>query len=139
MIVRDYHVAKETPRKVGTRQWDSVCLLLKDDGMGFSFHVTTIYAGAEVPMHYRNHLESVYCISGEGSIEDLATGERHAIRPGIVYALDANDPHVLRADSELVLACVFNPPLIGLEVHDETGAYPPETGAVALPPAGATP
>ena len=45
--------------------------------MGFSFHITTIYAGAELPMHYKNHLECVYCISGEGSIEDLATGQVH--------------------------------------------------------------
>ena len=33
--------------------------LLKDDGMGFSFHVTTMYAGEELHMHYQNHLEAV--------------------------------------------------------------------------------
>jgi L-ectoine synthase len=98
--------------------------------MGFSFHITTIYAGADLPMHYKNHLESVYCVSGEGSIEDLETGETHAIETGVMYALDRNDRHVLRARTEMVMACVFNPPLNGLEVHDESGAYPLQAEAV---------
>lgn len=126
MIVRNYHALKDTDRRVDSDGWSSVRLLLKDDAMGFSFHITTIYAGAELKMHYRNHLESVYCIAGEGSIEDLETGEIHDIRPGVVYALDKNDRHILRARSEMTLACVFNPPVTGREVHDETGAYPLE-------------
>ncbi|HSM20518.1 MAG TPA: ectoine synthase [Hyphomicrobiales bacterium] len=130
MIVRDLHKEKLTRRRVDTPNWNSVRLLLRDDGMGFSFHITTIYTGAELPMHYRHHLESVYCISGKGSIEDLATGERHEIRPGVVYALDQHDRHVLRAETEMVMACVFDPPLNGQEVHDETGAYPLEAEAV---------
>ncbi|MDX1483608.1 MAG: ectoine synthase [Alphaproteobacteria bacterium] len=124
MIVRDYHTAKNTQRRVDSEGWHSVRLLLKDDGMGFSFHITTIYEGAELEMHYRHHLESVFCISGEGSIENLDTGEVHEIGPGIVYALDRHDHHVLQAKSEMVMACVFNPPVTGQEVHDETGAYP---------------
>jgi L-ectoine synthase len=98
--------------------------------MGFSFHITTIYAGAELPMHYKNHLEAVYCISGEGSIEDLATGRVHEIRPGVLYALDQHDRHILRGRTEMVMACVFNPPVTGREVHDETGAYPLEAEPV---------
>ena len=124
MIVRDYHDAKQSERRVDSDGWHSVRLLLRDDGMGFSFHITTIHEGAELTMHYKNHLESVYCISGEGSIEDLAGGEIHDIRPGIVYALDNNDRHILRAQTEMTMACVFNPPVTGQEVHDESGAYP---------------
>jgi L-ectoine synthase len=130
MIVRKLDEAKTGRRLVRTPGWNSVRLLLKDDRMGFSFHITTIYAGAELPMHYRNHLESVYCVSGEGSIENLDTGETFEIHPGVMYALDRNDPHVLRATSEMTMACVFNPPLNGLEVHDETGAYPLQAEAV---------
>lgn len=132
MIVRDLNEAKKTSRRVDTPGWNSVRLLLKDDGMGFSFHITTIYAGAELPMHYKNHLEAVYCISGTGSVEDLATGTIHAIKPGVVYALDQHDRHVLRADpaADMVMACAFNPPLNGREVHDETGAYPLAAEAV---------
>lgn len=131
MIIRDFNLAKDTERQVNTVGWNSVRLLLKDDGMGFSFHITTIYAGAELEMHYRHHVESVYCIAGNGSVEDLKTGEVYAIRPGVMYALDKNDPHVLRADSEMTMACVFNPPLNGREVHDESGAYPLTAEAVS--------
>jgi len=130
MIVRKLEQAKTGRRLVETAGWNSVRLLLKDDGMGFSFHITTIYAGADLPMHYRNHLESVYCVAGEGSIEDLETGEKFLIQPGVMYALDRHDRHVLRASSEMTMACVFNPPLNGLEVHDETGAYPLQAEAV---------
>lgn len=126
MIVRD--LAKEilTERRVDSDGWSSVRLLLKDDGMGFSFHITTIHAGAELKMHYKNHLESVFCMEGTGSIEDLATGERHEIRPGVMYALNKNDAHILRADASgpMLMACVFNPPVTGKEVHGADGAYP---------------
>lgn len=126
MIVRDYNKEKDSDRRVDSEGWSSVRLLLKDDGMGFSFHITTIEEGAELKMHYRHHLESVYCVSGEGSLEDIETGEKHEIKPGVVYALNNNDRHILRARTELTMACVFNPPVTGREVHDETGAYPLE-------------
>ncbi|MBA3069223.1 MAG: ectoine synthase [Hyphomonas sp.] len=129
MIVRDLAKESLTRRRVDGTGWTSVRLLLKDDGMGFSFHITTIHAGAELQMHYKNHLESVFCMEGTGSIEDLATGERHAIRPGVMYALNENDKHVLRADASgpMMMACVFNPPVIGNEVHGPDGAYPTES------------
>lgn len=131
MIVRDLAQARAGERCVtgpdvkGGPGWESTRLLLKDDGMGFSFHITRIFEGAELHLHYQHHLESVYCISGEGSIEDLATGEVHQIKPGVVYALDQHDKHILRATKEMEMACCFNPPVTGKEVHDETGAYPP--------------
>ena len=130
MIVRDLAQAVETRRRVVSEGWESTRLLLKDDAMGFSFHITTIYAGAELPMHYQNHVEAVYCISGEGSIEDLATGQVHQLRPGMLYALDKHDRHILRGRTEMVTACVFNPPLNGREVHDASGAYPLEAEGV---------
>ncbi|MCA6107053.1 ectoine synthase [Bradyrhizobium cenepequi] len=124
MIVRSYHEAKDTERRVDSEGWHSVRLLLKDDGMGFSFHITTIHKGSELKMHYTNHVECVYCISGDGSIENLATGDIFEIRPGVMYALDQHDDHLLRANTEMITACIFNPPVTGREVHDENGAYP---------------
>lgn len=124
MIVRDYDTANKTDRAVSAEGWKSVRMLLKDDDMGFSFHITTIFEGAELHMHYKNHFESVFCISGTGSIEDLATGEVHLITPGTMYALNLHDKHILRAETEMTMACCFNPPVTGAEVHDETGAYP---------------
>ena len=130
MIVRTLDEARQTARRVVTSNWENTRLLLKGDGMGFSFHITTVYAGTETPMCYRNHVESVYCISGTGSVETVADGRRFEIGPGTIYILDQHDEHVLRADTELTVACVFNPPLHGREVHDDSGAYPLEAEAV---------
>jgi L-ectoine synthase len=104
-------------------------MLLNDDKMGFSFHITTIYADTETPMHYQQHLESVYCMAGTGEIKDLATGQVHAISPGTLYILDKHDKHILYAHTELSLACVFNPPLTGQEVHNKEGSYPLATAS----------
>jgi len=127
MIVRDLHEVKHTDRRVKDQQWESVRMLLADDGMGFSFHITTIAAGSEHTFHYKNHFESVYCISGEGSIEDLATGKVHELRPGVMYALNLHDKHTLRCHTEMVFACCFNPPVTGKEVHQADGSYALET------------
>jgi L-ectoine synthase len=129
-------------REVKAETWTSRRLLLADDRMGFSLHDTIIHAGTETRMCYRNHLEAVYCVAGRGSIEALATGEVFEIADGTVYALDQHDEHVLRAETELRLVCVFRPALVGREVHDASGAYPllAEDGADAAgPPAGGRP
>lgn len=135
MIVRRLENVLGTDRDVHTKNWVSRRLLLKKDGMGFSLHETTVYPGTETEMEYVNHLEAVYCIEGEGEVELLPGGERFAIRPGTLYALDRHDRHVLRARTQMRLVCVFNPPVSGQEVHDETGAYPlPEEKTEAVTP-----
>jgi L-ectoine synthase len=123
MIVRNLEAAENSDRRIVSNGWESTRLLLKNDNMGFSFHITTICAGANLEMHYQNHLEAVYCISGEGEIEDLAEGRVYPISAGTIYALDQHDKHVLHAFSEMKMACVFNPPLHGKEVHNAQGAY----------------
>ncbi len=124
MIVRSIEDLRGTDREVHAENWMSTRLLLKDDGMGFSFHETILYAGTETRMWYKNHVESVYCVAGEGELEDLADGVRHAIGPGTMYALDKHDRHVLRAKTDLRMLCVFNPPCTGRETHDADGSYP---------------
>lgn len=126
MIVRSLDQVRGTEREVRAANWISRRIFLRHEGMGFSLHDTTILAGTETRMCYRNHLEAVYCVGGEGSIEVVATGEVFPITDGTAYALDQHDEHILRADTELRMVCVFNPPLSGREVHDATGAYPLE-------------
>ncbi|EPW6437585.1 ectoine synthase [Vibrio parahaemolyticus] len=125
MIVRTLDECRNSERRVVADNWESVRMLLKDDNMGFSFHITTIYEGTETHIHYQNHLESVFCMSGEGEIE-VVGGETYPIKPGTLYILDKHDEHYLRAykNKEMVMACVFNPPTTGAEVHDENGVYP---------------
>ncbi len=117
-----------TEREVSDQQWTSRRLLLKKDGMGFSFHETIIKAGSEHTFWYKNHLEAVYCVSGNGSITDLATGETHEIYDGVLYALNDHDKHTLKGGTEdMRLICSFNPPVTGQEVHDKDGAYIADT------------
>ncbi|KGY12042.1 ectoine synthase [Vibrio tubiashii] len=125
MIVRTLEQCRDSERRVVAQTWESVRMLLKDDNMGFSFHITTIYADTTTHIHYQNHLESVYCIQGEGEIE-IVGGKTYSIKPGTLYILDKHDEHFLRANKgkEMVMACVFNPPITGQEVHDENGVYP---------------
>jgi L-ectoine synthase len=124
MIIRTLDEVTDTERDVAGEGWRSRRLLLKRDAMGFSLHDTVVEAGWEKEMEYANHLEACYCIEGEGEVEDLATGERHPIVPGTVYALDAHDRNIMRVKADLRLVCVFNPALAGGEVHDESGAFP---------------
>ena len=131
MIVRNLKDAEKGDRRVVSEGWESTRLLLKNDNMGFSFHITTIYEGAELHLHYQNHLELVYCMSGEGEVETIADGKVYPIEPGTIYILDKNDKHILRARREMKMACVFNPPLHGKEVHNADGAYELEAEAVA--------
>lgn len=127
MIVRDIRQIEGTEREVlaNDGQWISRRMLLKQDGMGFSFHETIIRKGTTTHIHYKNHLEAVYCVAGNGEIEELATGKRHRIYDGVMYALDNNDDHNLHGGTEdMRLICVFNPPIVGNEHHDENGVYP---------------
>lgn len=124
MIVRRLSELEGTDRSVSDKTWTSRRLLLHGDGMGFSLHDTILHPGTETPMWYRNHVEAVYCVEGEGEVEDLATGTVHPIGPGTMYALNENDKHVLRATTQLRMICVFNPALHGPETHDADGAYP---------------
>ena len=130
MIVRHLEEAERTERRVTAANWESTRLLLKADGMGFSLHVTTIRAGTATPMCYRHHLEAVFCVEGEGQVE-TEDGTVHPLRPGTLYALDRHDRHVLRATTRMRMVCVFNPPLLGKEVHDPDGAYPTTAEEIA--------
>jgi L-ectoine synthase len=126
MIVRTLDDIIGTDRDVSGPGWLSRRLILRDDGMGCSVHDTTVKEGAEIRLHYKHHLETNYCVGGEGEVVELATGRICPIRPGTVYALDKNDPHIVRATrGDLKLVCVFTPPLTGTETHRPDGSYAP--------------
>lgn len=124
MIVRTLDEILGTDNEVKADTWASRRLLLKDDNMGFSFHDTIIYAGTETHIWYKNHLEAVYCVGGEGEIETISDGKVYPIKDGTMYALDKHDEHYLRATKDMRMICVFNPPLTGRETHDKDGVYP---------------
>jgi L-ectoine synthase len=112
------------PQDVHGATWRSRRLLLAGDAMGFSLHDTLIHAGTVTHMWYRHHLEAVYCIEGTGKVVTVSDGRVWPIEAGTVYALDQHDEHVLYADTEMRMVCVFNPPVTGRETHGPDGAYP---------------
>lgn len=124
MIVKHLEDILGTEDEVKGGNWTSRRLLLRKDGMGFSLHDTIIHAGTETYIWYKNHVEAVYCIEGEGEIETIPDGTVYPIRPGTLYALDGHEKHYLRSKKDMRMICVFNPPVTGQEVHDEDGTYP---------------
>jgi len=106
-------------------------ILLEQDGMGFGLNKTVIPVGEKQFWHYKNHLESCYCVSGKGELTNETTGEKFVIKPDTTYVLDNNDPHYFEALTEVTLLCVFNPPLTGTEVHQEDGSYSTDNGFIS--------
>lgn len=139
MIVRRLDDLIGTDRDVDAATFSSRRFLLAGDGLDYSLHDTVLYAGTTTRMWYRNHQESVYCIAGTGTLENLETGETHPISPGTLYVLDGHERHTLTAESDLRMVCVFTPALTGREVHDEDGAYPLLHDATAVPAGAGAP
>ncbi|MHC9294843.1 ectoine synthase [Mycobacterium sp. LTG2003] len=125
MIVRTTAEITGTDRDVSDGTWRSKRIILAGDGVGFSFHETTIEAGSVNEFHYQHHVEAVWTVEGTGTLTNLETGERHPLGPGTMYLLNGHERHRVTCDEQLRMLCVFNPPVTGQEVHDETGAYPP--------------
>jgi L-ectoine synthase len=126
MIVRSLEEITETERDVSGPGWKSRRLLLAADGLGFSLTDTIILDGASLTLEYKHHLEACYCIDGQGDITAQNDGITHALKPFMVYALDKNDRHTVRAiNGDMRLVCVFTPALTGEEVHREDGSYAP--------------
>jgi L-ectoine synthase len=118
MIIRSVNEVTGTERDVHGEGWRSRRLLLADDGIGYSLHETTLDAGIELRFEYRNHRETVYCLEGEGSVEDVASGRRTVLRPGSMYSAGIGEPHVVRTDTQMRVLCVFTPALGGTEEAD---------------------
>jgi len=96
--------------------------VLAKDGLGFSVHKTVVKKG-RWHWHYKNHLESCYCIEGKGVLHNLENGKSYQINPDTVYLLDKHDDHEFEAFEQTILISVFNPPIIGDESHDFNGNY----------------
>ncbi|UGT44957.1 ectoine synthase [Nocardia yamanashiensis] len=124
MIVRTTAEITSTERDVAGPGWRSKRIVLAGDGVGFSFHETTIEESTVHEFHYQHHIEAVWLTEGEGTLVDLERGVTYELGPGSMYLLDGNERHRLFARTRMRMLCVFNPPVSGQEVHDENGVYP---------------
>jgi L-ectoine synthase len=124
MFVRSVDELTDTDRDIQTPNWRSKRIVLAKEGVGFSVHETTLYAGTVNDFWYANHIEAVFIVEGEGELLDKETGQTYQLRPGSLYLLDKHDHHQVRPHTDMRTVCVFNPPVTGREVHDENGVYP---------------
>ena len=124
MIVRTIEDLTPGKGQIRTPFWSSHRLLHRDDGMGVTLTDAILEPGLDQTWWYKNHLEAVYCLEGEGVLEDLTTGRTYEIKPGTLYALDQHERHRLRVTTRMRVICTFVPPLAGGEIHDAQGAYP---------------
>ncbi|SIS12695.1 ectoine synthase [Williamsia sterculiae] len=126
MIVRTTEEITDTERDITAEngQWRSKRIVLGGDRVGFSFHETVIKAGTENEFHYANHVEAVWLVEGTGRLLDRETGQEYPLGPGSMYLLNGHERHTVFAETELRMLCVFNPPVVGNETHDENGVYP---------------
>jgi L-ectoine synthase len=116
MIVR----AKSEVKVVEWGNGLSYRFLLAPDRMGFTVAHTVVRAGTVSQLQYTRHLEACYCIAGRGRIAIADGAVWWPLEPGVIYALDQHDAHLLLADggADLELISVFNPPLRGDERHN---------------------
>lgn len=116
MIIRSRDEVKAVNWGNGT----SHRFLLEPDRMGFSVCHTVVWAGTRSKLEYRRHREACYCIAGGGVVTNADGSVRYKIVPGVLYALDEHDAHILVADpdTDLELISIFSPPLHGDERHN---------------------
>ncbi len=121
-------IVKTTADVIGTKgeargdKWYSLRLLHREDGMGVTLTDTILEEGFEMVLWQKNHLEAIYCLEGEGTVEELDSGTIHDIGPGTLFAMNEHDRHRIRAKTRMWVVATFTPPLTGDEVHDADGS-----------------
>lgn len=118
MLRRKLAQVSRTERDVRDEGWRSRRLLVAEDGLPYSFHITVLDRGARLQFEYARHRETVYCVEGSGTMRDLTAGEVFALEPGSLYSAGIGEPHEVVAETDMTLVCVFDPPLEGTEEAD---------------------
>ena len=118
MLIRHLDQISGTERDVYGPGWRSRRLVVAEDGLKYSVHVTILDAGAQLQFEYHDHRETVFCVEGEGTIEDLSEDRSERMSPGSIYSAGIGEPHVITAETVMRLVCVFDPPLAGTEEAD---------------------
>ena len=133
MFLKSVQSLREQGREIHTAGGavKSIRALLHEDKLGFTLCDVNLAAGNEADLWYKHHWEANYILEGNGILTDLETNEHQILSPGTLYVVGPEDRHRVRAETDLHLLCVFNPPLYGDELHDSEGTLP-QSGS--LPP-----
>jgi L-ectoine synthase len=103
------------PRHIKHTTYETCRFLLDADEVGVTVtdivmepHVDEIYG-------YDDHVEIAYCIGGDATLTDIATGFSHDIRPGVMWVTAKGDRFRFVARVPTRLICVFTPAFSGAE------------------------
>ena len=118
MLYRTVDELVGTEREASGPGWKSRRFILADDGYPFSVHETTVDAGTVLHLNYAHHSETVYCIEGKASLEDVASRRVRPVVPGTLYSVRIGDEHILRVEATTRFLCIFEPALEGREEAD---------------------
>ncbi len=131
-LVRTLKEIVGTARDIDFGYGHSRRFLVKGDGFNISIHNTTVYLNTSIPLEYKNHIEAVYYIRGQGKYTWNNGEEEHGFTiddasgdEGTLFLMDNNDAHHVETKGvESEALCVFYPALEGTENHkfDEEGA-----------------
>ena len=110
----------------------SVRILTQEDGCGFSVSDVKLKGNRTLTLHYKNHVEANLVVGGQVGLENLSTGEKWTVTPGMLYVVGPKDRHRIVAEPDAHIMSVFSPAITGTERHDADGAFEP-TGDI--PPA----
>lgn len=123
---------KEMSRTDGEKALRSVRILTQEDGCGFSVSDVRVKGGWSMDLHYKNHVEANFIVSGQVQVEDLTRNQSWELGPDMLYVVGPKDRHRLSSEGDVHLVSVFSPAITGTETHDADGAFEP-TGDI--PPA----
>lgn len=110
---------------IGRGRTNAYRYLVHDDECGFTISTPRAPGGRSIVLWYQNHVEANYILDGEGTVEDVTTGERWDLAPGTLYVVGPKDRHFIESENGLYIMSIFNPPIYGHETHDDQGTYPP--------------
>jgi len=124
MLIRHKADLQGTPRAITGEMFSTTRFLLREDGAGFSLTDVTLKGGSSTVFARQHHSEVGYCLEGRATLEDLATGEIHDIRPGSLWQAQKGERFRLTVLEPIRLITIFTPALVGPEVNDENGSFP---------------
>jgi len=123
MIHRTFEQMKGTRNFVEADGFVSARLAVASDNLGFTVTEAVGSSDIDLEVEHKNHIEAVYVLEGTGTVEIMETGEIYKLAPGVFDAFDKHERHRYNLDSEVRAIAIFNPPLVGDEVNDESGGY----------------
>ena len=109
MLVRTLEDVTGTRGEEHGCKWHNMRLLHPEDGAGLVFADCILEEGYETAEGPQHHTQVCYCLEGEGYLEELEAGLVHKIKPGTLFALDAQGGHRLRADTRMRMIRTFAP------------------------------